>query len=121
MQGEQAWTVEFYVDANGAEPVAEFLSRLDLKTQARFEWSIEQLRVRNVRSREPLVRHIEGPIWELRRESDTNIYRLFYVFLPGRRILFLHGFQKKTEKTPPREIETARKRLEDYQRRKAGD
>ena len=39
------------------------------------------LLVRNVNAREPLVRHLEGKIWELRRESDTNIYRLLYAFI----------------------------------------
>jgi len=112
MHGSE-WSIEFYVDAQGNEPVRAFLQSLDLPTQARFDWSIEQLRVRNIQAREPLVRHIEGMLWELRRESDTNIYRLLYCFQPGRRILFLHGFQKKTQKTPRREIATALARLED--------
>jgi len=46
--------------------------------------------------------------------SRTNIYRLFYCFLSERRILFLHGFQKKTQRTPGAEIETALRRLEDF-------
>jgi len=72
------------------------LRGLDAKTQRRFRWSIEQLRLRNVQAREPLVRHLDGKIWELREESQTNIYRLLYFFFTGRRIVFLHGFQKKT-------------------------
>jgi phage-related protein len=98
------WKVIFYLDEQGGNPVREFLNGLDQKTKVRFEWSIELLRVQNVRAREPLVKHIEGKIWELRRESDTNIYRLFYSFVSGRQILFLHGFQKKTPKTPRGEI-----------------
>jgi phage-related protein len=105
------WSIVFYVEASGAEPVREFLTSLDRRAQARFDWSIEQLRSRNTRAREPLVRQLEGKIWELRRESDTNIYRLLYSYLPGKRILFLHGFQKKTQKTPRREIEVAQERL----------
>ncbi len=70
------WSIQYYVDDNGQSPVGEFLRELDNKTFRRFEWSIEQLRVRNVQAREPLVRHIEGKIWELREESGTNIYRL---------------------------------------------
>lgn len=116
MQEEQ-WTILFYVDPGGIEPVLEFLQSLDLRAQARFEWSIDQLRVRNTRAREPLVRHLEGKIWELRRESSTNIYRLLYAFVPDRRILFLHGFQKKTQRTPRREIEIAQQRLEEFSRR----
>jgi len=117
----EEWSVVFYTTAGGGSPVEEFLEGLDAETEARFAWSIEQLRQRNTRAREPLVRHIEGRLWELRRESRTNIYRLFYVFIEGRRILFLHGFQKKTERTPRREIEVALRMLEDFGRRVGGE
>jgi phage-related protein len=76
---------------------------------------------RNTQAREPLVRHVEGRLWELRRESEKNVYRLLYAFLPGSRILFLHGFQKKTQKTPRREIEIAQARLADFLRRQGDE
>jgi phage-related protein len=104
------WTPEFYLADDGTSPVEEFLDSLDLKTRARFRWSMEQLRVRNVHAREPLVRHLEGDLWELREESRTDIYRIIYFFFSGRRIIFLHGFQKKRQRTPRRELEVARQR-----------
>jgi phage-related protein len=112
------WFIVFYVDERGHQPVREFLSTLDTRARARFDWSLEQLRLRNTLAREPLVRHLDGRIWELRRESMGNIYRLLYTFLPGRRILVLHGFQKKTQKTPRPEIETAQRRLDSFLRRR---
>ena len=115
------WTVVFYVDEQGKSPVEEFLDSLDKKTRARFDWSIEQLRLRNVAAREPLVRHLEGRIWELRRESDTNTYRLCYFFFSGRRIVFLHGFQKKSQRTPRKEIEIAEDRMARFLRREGGE
>jgi phage-related protein len=105
-----AWTTEFYLEDDGTSPVEEFLDSLDLKTRARFRWSMEQLRLRNVQAREPLVRHLEGDLWELREESRTDIYRIVYFFFTGRRIIFLHGFQKKTPKTPSAELGIARRR-----------
>jgi phage-related protein len=84
---------------------------LDKKTYARFQWSLEQLRIRNIQAREPLTRHVEGKIWEIREESNTNIYRVLYFFFNGRRIVLLHGFTKKTQKLPRRELEIALKRL----------
>jgi len=75
---------------------------------------MEQLRARNVRARFPLVRHLEGDLWELREESQTNIYRIVYFFYTGRRIVFVHGFQKKTDRTPRRELELARVRHHDF-------
>lgn len=114
------WEIEYYVADEGDVPVRAFLHRLDQKTYARFQWSLGQLRTRNVHVREPLVRHLEGKLWELREESQTNIYRIIYFFFSGRRIVLLHGFQKKTEKTPRREIETALQRMNHFVRREGG-
>ena len=120
MSDEHEWSVEFYETADGKSPVAEFLSSFDDKTQARFIWSIDQLRLLNVRAREPLVKHLEGKLWELRRASDGDIYRLLYFFFSGRKIVIVHGFQKKSQKTPRKEIELAYKRMNDYITRNRG-
>lgn len=114
MSGDTAWEIVFYIDENGRSPAQEFLESLDTKTQIRFEWSMEQLRIRNLQAGEPLVKHIDGKIWELRRTSSGNTYRLMYFFFTGRRIVFLHGFQKKTQKTPRKELTIAQKRLERF-------
>ncbi len=114
MNTGDAWSTEFYAASGGRVPVAEFLLGLDAKTRARFRWSMEQLRVRNVQAREPLVKHLDGDLWELREESNTNIYRVIYFFYTGRRIVFLHGFAKKSQKTPRQELEQARRYHEDF-------
>jgi len=121
MADQPAWSIVFYTTAEGEEPVRAFLKSLDQKTQTRFEWSIEQLRVRNVQAEEPLVKHIEGKIWELRRASSGNIYRVMYFFFTGRQIVLLHGFQKKTQKTPHLEIAIAEQRMADFIRRQGGE
>ncbi|MBI2941361.1 MAG: type II toxin-antitoxin system RelE/ParE family toxin [Chloroflexi bacterium] len=95
MQPSIAWITEYYLEADGTSPVEEFLDSLDPKTRARFRWSMEQLRVRNVQAREPLVRHLEGNLWELREQSRTNIYRVIYFFFIGRRIILLYGFHEE--------------------------
>src|ERR1051326_2808278 len=114
MSGLPEWTTEVYRDERGASPVEEFLDSVDVKTRARFRWSMEQLRMRNVRAREPLARHLGGELWELREESQTNIFRVVYFFFTGRRIVFLHGFQKKSQRTPPGEIELAKQRQQAF-------
>jgi phage-related protein len=118
---DNEWTVVFYIEESGRSPVREFLTSLDIKTQARFLASMEQLRMRNVLAREPLVRHLEDKIWELREESKGNIYRLLYFFFSGRRIVLLHGFQKKTQKTLRGEIEIAIRRMKTFVRREEGE
>ena len=80
MSDNDEWTVEYYETEQRKSPVREFLEGQDDQTQARFIWAIEQLRVRNVHAREPLVKHLEGKLWELRRSSRGNVYRLLYFF-----------------------------------------
>ena len=115
-QGEE-WTIEYYVEDSGRVPVREFLLQLDPKTHGRFQWSVEQLRVHNVRAGYPLVRHVDGKLWELREESRTDIFRVLYFFFSGRRIIRLHGLAKKTRRLPPGEIEIALRRLKLFEER----
>jgi phage-related protein len=77
--------------------------------------------VRNLQARPPLVRHVDGKLWELREESQTNIFRVLYFFYTGRRIILLHGFVKKTQRLPRNEIETALRRLTHFEEREGGD
>lgn len=119
--GSSEWSLAFYVEDSGNLPVKEFLDRLDVKTQARFIDSIERLRQRNIQARGPLVRHLQGKLWELREESNGNIYRIIYFFFTGRRIVLLHGFQKKTQVTPGREIKVAERRMLKFLQREEGN
>lgn len=52
-------------------------------------------------------------LYELRLKGAEGIARVFFCTLTGRRIMMLHSFVKKTQKTPPREIEIARKRMKE--------
>ena len=114
---QEGWSIVFYRDKHGASPVLEFLRGLDDQAQASIGWGIEQLRMRNIHAREPLVRHLEDKLWELRRESRNNEYRMLYFFFSGRRIVFVHGFQKKTQKTPRSELLLARTRYQAFLQR----
>jgi len=58
------------------------------------------------------VKHIEGNIWELRPEFGGVEMRLFYFIWTGDLIVFLHGFKKKSQKTPSRELAVAKRRME---------
>ena len=114
MQAPNQWALEFYEDEHGQSPVEDFLDGLDPRSRAHLRLSMEQLRLRNVRSGMPLARHLEGDLWELRRQSQGNAFRVIYFFFTGRRIVFLHGFQKKTRRTPAADIEIARRRQLDF-------
>jgi phage-related protein len=56
------------------------------------------------------VKHLEGKLWELRISGRDGIARAIYVTAVGRRAVVLRVFLKKTQKTPPRELEIARQR-----------
>jgi phage-related protein len=65
------------------------------------------------RVHEPYVKHLEGPLWEMRMKGKDGIARAAYVTATGRRIVVVRVFPKKTQKTPRREIELALERAKE--------
>ena len=57
--------------------------------------------------REPYVKHLQGKLYEIRAKGKDGIARVFYFTMTGQRIVLLHGFIKKTQKTPKRELAVA--------------
>lgn len=92
-----------------------FFNELDAKTKKKvlqvLKW-IETIDFIPV----SLMKSIEGTkgLYEIRIEYNSNIYRVFCCFDKGKLIILFHGFQKKTQKTPVREIERAKKLMKEY-------
>ena len=63
-----------------------------------------------------ILKHIEGVsgLYEIRIESSGNIYRVFCCFDEGSLVILFNGFQKKTQKTPAREIDKAEQLMNEY-------
>jgi phage-related protein len=61
--------------------------------------------------REPHVKHLEGKLWELRAKAQDGIARGIYVTASGRRVIILHVFEKKSQKTPAGALAMARRRM----------
>ncbi len=59
------------------------------------------------RMREPHVKHLQGPLWEMRMRGKDGISRALYVAASGRRAIIVRVFVKKTQKTPSRKIRLA--------------
>ena len=96
-----------------AEAHAE-LEALPLDMRARFQRIVELIQAFGLEQvHEPYIKHIEGSIWEMRLRGRHGIARALYVTATGRRIVILRVFTKKTQKTPRREIELARRRAEE--------
>lgn len=101
--------VYFFKTDTGNEPVRIWLQQLtardkkligdDLKT-VQFGWPLGM----------PLVKHMEGDIWETRSKLSTGIARVFFV-LDGHNMILIHAFIKKQHKTPKPELDLARTRV----------
>lgn len=115
------YNVEFYCRENGVVPVKEFLLSLNPKMRAKAFSDIELLSIHGFDLREPYVKPMKGRknqgLYELRIKFSSDIARIFYFSIHDNRFVLLSGFIKKTDKTPERELERARKYREDFERR----
>jgi phage-related protein len=103
------WIVEV-LDAR----VRDELEALPADTRARFRRIVELIQGHGLeRMREPHVKHLEGPLWEMRMKGKDGISRAIYVTASGRRVVVVRVFVKKTQKTPRREIDLALKRAKE--------
>ena len=117
------YTVEFYETRDGQCPVWEFLEDLRIKSasnkDARIQHKqvslyIELLQQNGTRLNDNITKHLENGIWELRPGNN----RVFYFFYENNTFVLLHQFRKKSQKTPKREIEKAKRERDDYISRK---
>jgi phage-related protein len=105
------WTVVFVNDQVKAD-----LDALPLDMRASFERIVSLMKLSGLeRMREPYVKHLEGPLWEMRMKGRDGIARAVYVTAVGKRVVVVHVFQKKTQKTPRHEIVIALKRAKEVQ------
>lgn len=110
--------VEFYEKMNGEQPAKEFLMGLDKKMRAKMVDTITILQDNGYELREPYSKHLSEGIFELRAKLGSDITRVLYFFYVDRHIILTNGFIKKTQKTPPVEIEKAKKYRADYLKRR---
>lgn len=104
----------FYTDRNGNVPVKEFLDSLDIKMRQKMLRSIMALQDMGTSLRKPLSEALGDGIFELRAKVGSNITRVLYFFVIDNRAVLTHGFIKKTQKTPAREIKRAKELRYDY-------
>lgn len=112
--------INFYSDRHGKSPIKEYLKELDSKKD-KFSWVksqkindfIQILSEKGLQIGEPYIKYIDSGIWELRPKDD----RIFFVSFENNSFLLLHYFTKKTNKTPRKEIEQAKKNLADIKER----
>ena len=109
MSKDRPIPVRFFRLDSGREPVREWLKDLqiehrktigeDIKT-VQFGWPVGM----------PLARKMEDGLWELRSHISAGIARTFFTMFDDK-IVLLHGFVKKSRKTPTKELAIAKRRL----------
>jgi phage-related protein len=103
------WSVETLNEAVDAE-----LEALDPMFKAKFLHIAEMLESLGPRQvGVPYVKHLEDRLWEIRMKAQPGIARAIYVSMQGRRIMVLHAFVKKTQKTPRSALVIARQRMKE--------
>jgi phage-related protein len=110
-------SIVFYETLSGTCPVAKFLEDLSIKHHAKAVRNLELLEEFGQSLQGGIIAHVQEDIWELRIGFANDISRILYINPIGNIFILLHGFIKKTPKTPQREINIATKRMKDYMRR----
>ena len=113
--------VIFYEASGGQKPVEDFMVSLQAGERAKVFWEIELLERYGLALPEPYSKKIRGDRYgglrELRIGFAGNASRIIYFAASGDTMVLLHGFLKKTARTPGRDLETARRRMIDYKQR----
>ena len=117
------YTVVFYEDANGKSEVRDYIEQLVKNAEAdknarinknKIFTYIKALQEYGTRIGKPIVKHIEGDLWELRPLSN----RIFFFYWKNNIFVLVHHYIKKSKKIPKRELEIARHNIEDWLERK---
>ena len=106
---EEQWKVLLYTTLQGEKPVNEFIHSLELKAKTKVYNALELLKSFGVSVGSPHIKKLTGTeLWELRILGSDSI-RILYIAITGKNFLLLHGFKKKKDKTPPKEIKNCRR------------
>jgi phage-related protein len=107
-----------YETAAGNRPVLEFIRKVPDEDKAAIVAAMGEVRREGMRA----ARHLRGELFEVRADGERVIYRVLFAREGehGQVLLSLLAFNKKTQKTPPAQIELAARRLRDWRSRARG-
>ena len=112
----QDFDIIFYDKPDGTEPVKEFLDSLDVKMRAKMIRTIVMLQKNGYELREPYSKMLNDGA-----KVGSDISRVLYFFIVGKKVVLTNGFIKKTQKTPKEELERAKQYRAEYLSRKERD
>lgn len=106
-----SYTVEYIELKNGEKPFEKFVMSLSIPERAKLFETVNyflHLKNHNLPIKESLSKHLEDGIFELRTSLIDKITRILFFYEKEAKIVITHGFLKKTQKTPRKEIEKAK-------------
>jgi phage-related protein len=104
------WLIRTFTTDAGGKPVDDWIKSLDPSARAEVILTIDLLKEHGAALTVPFARHLDDGVWELRARDKDGIYRVLYFHWKGRTFGLLHGFTKKTQNTPKKELELAKGR-----------
>ena len=90
-----------------------FYRALEAGAQKKIDYVLDVLKMQD-RVSEKFVKSIKEGIYEIRASYNGNIYRAFFIFDEGNIVMLFNGFQKKSQKTPSKEIDKALELKKEY-------
>lgn len=108
------FNVFYYFSSRGDRVVETFIQRLDPKTRAKVERVIDLLQELGPNLLRPHADIVSGKIRELRIRFASDHIRILYFFFLKDHIILLHGFRKKTQEIPRKEIEQTERNMTDF-------
>lgn len=113
------YEIVFYTKTDGSQPAREYMDTLSLKMRTRILKIISLLMQYGGQVHMPYSEPLDDGIFQIRAQQEGNISRVLYFFTDGRKIVLTNGFTKKTPKTPPGEIDRAKRYRADYEGKEA--
>lgn len=106
--------IYYYTSPAGSNPIKQFLDSLTPQQQVKILRIFQYIKEYGLLSHLPQIKKITGtPLWEIRILGKHNL-RILYVVPNKNLVLMLHGFIKKTNKTPHKELKTALNRYQEW-------
>ena len=102
------WTISYY-----SESIQKEILTLPAGFLARYLRYSDRMELYGPNLGMPHTRAMREGLFELRIQAEEGILRVFYCTIVGRKIVMLHQFIKKTDKTPARELNIARRRMKE--------
>ncbi len=109
----------FYKDKNGKSEILDYLDELTEKSKTDKNARINREKILSymaalseygTRIGKPIVKHIDGNLWELRPLAN----RIFFFYWKEDKFVLVHHYIKKSQKAPKKELDMARKKIKDY-------